>query len=199
MSGKKKSIGSLLLGEWNTQTVVGVALGAALFGVLMVYGGIPIFTNTKFSSAYIVPVIVGALFGPLPAALSAFIGNAFADLLGGWGYWFDWSIGNAVAGFVVGLLPVYGASIKEGVFKTKHAVIYAILAILGTAFAFGVVTPIFTLLFFGGELTITYLQAQAAVISDASIFVVIGLPILYALASRYKRQHGLKKETNDAA
>ena len=197
MAGKKKSIGALLLGEWNTQTVVGVALGAALFGVLMVYGGIPVFTNTKLSSAYIVPVIVGALFGPLPAALAAFIGNVFADLLGGWGFWFDWSIGNAVAGFVVGLLPVYGAKIKEGIFTVKHAVIYTVLAILGVALAFGVVTPLFTILFFGGELTITYLQAQAAVISDASVFVVIGLPILFALAARYKKQQGLKKEDAD--
>lgn len=198
MSGKKKSIGALLLGEWNTQTIVGVALGAALFGVLMVYGSIPVFTNTRLSSAYIVPVIVGALFGPLPAALAAFIGNAFADLLGGWGFWFDWSIGNAVVGFIVGLLPVYGAKIKEGVFGTKHAVIYAILAILGTAFAFGVITPLFTLLFFGGELTITYLQAQAAVISDASVLVIIGLPILFALAKRYQKQQGLKKEDTEA-
>ena len=179
--------------------MVGVALGAALFGVLMVYGGIPVFTNTKLSSAFIVPVIVGALFGPLPAALSAFVGNVFADLLSGSGYWFDWSIGNAVAGFAVGLLPVYGADIKGGVFTVKHAIIYAVLAILGTALAFGVVTPIFTLAFFGGELTITYLQAQTAVIGDASVFVIVGLPILFALASRYKAQHGLKKETDETA
>jgi len=36
---------------------------------------------------------------------------------------------------------VYGAKIKEGIFTVKHAVIYTVLAILGVALAFGVVTP----------------------------------------------------------
>lgn len=194
MAVKKKSIGRLLVGEWNTQTVVGVALGAALFGVLMTYGGIPVFTNTKLSTAYIIPIIVGGLYGPVPAALAAFLGNVFADTLGGSGYWFDWSIGNAVAGFAVGLLPLYGAAVKEGIFTVKHAIIYAVTAIVGTAVAFGLITPFFTLLFFGGELKITYLQAQAAVISDASVLIVIGIPLLFALAKHYKRQTNLIKE-----
>jgi len=194
MSTKEKSIKSSLLGNWSTQTVVGIALGSALFGVLMVYGGIPVFTNTKLSLAYVVPVIVGALFGPIPAALAAFFGNVFADLIGGWGFWFDWSIGNLVAGFIIGLLPLYGANIKEGIFTVKHAIIYSVSAILGTALAFGLITPFFTLLFFGGELKITYLQAQSAVISDASVLIVIGVPLLFALASRYKKQTNLAKE-----
>lgn len=54
----------------STKEIVGVAIGAALFGVLMVYGGITIFTNTKLSSAYVIPVIIGALFGPIPAGFS---------------------------------------------------------------------------------------------------------------------------------
>ncbi|MDR2654776.1 MAG: ECF-type riboflavin transporter substrate-binding protein [Oscillospiraceae bacterium] len=193
---KKKSFGATLLGEWNTQTIVGVALGAALFGVLMVYAGIPVFTNTKLTPSYIVPVIVGALFGPLPAGLAAFLGNVFADLLGGWGFWFDWSIGNFFIGFIVGLLPFYGAEIKKGVFGLKQAIIYAVLAIVGVAFSIGLVTPLLTLLFFGGELEITYAQAQAAVISDSSILIVVGLPILFALAARYRKRQGLKKEEN---
>ena len=56
--------------KWNTQTVVGVAIGAALYAVLMNYGGIRVFTNTSLTTAMIVPVIVGGLFGPLPAAVA---------------------------------------------------------------------------------------------------------------------------------
>ena len=59
------------IGVWNTKTIVGVAVGAALFGVLMVYGSIRVFTNTSLTTAMIVPVIVGGLFGPLPAAVAA--------------------------------------------------------------------------------------------------------------------------------
>ena len=82
---QKKSIGKMLLGEWNTSTIVAVAIGAALYGVLMVYGGIPVFTNTNLTTAMIVPVLVGGLFGPLPALVSCLVGNVLADLIGGWG------------------------------------------------------------------------------------------------------------------
>ena len=51
MEIKKKNVGAMLLGEWNTKTIVAVAIGAALFGVLMCYGGIPIFTNTSLTTA----------------------------------------------------------------------------------------------------------------------------------------------------
>ena len=106
--------------KFNTKTIVGIAIGAALFGVLMVYGGIRVTTNTSLTSAMVVTVVVGALFGPVPAALAAGVGNCIADLIGGWGFWFDWSIGNLVLGLFVGLLPVYGAKINEGVFNLYH-------------------------------------------------------------------------------
>jgi energy-coupling factor transport system substrate-specific component len=88
----KENYGKLVLGNWNTRTLVGVAVGAALFGVLMVYGSIPVFTNTQLTSAMIIPVVVGGLFGPLPAFVTLLVGNVLADTIGGWGYWFDWSI-----------------------------------------------------------------------------------------------------------
>ena len=194
MSKEKSSVKSLLLGKWNTKTIVGVAIGAALFGVLMVFGGIKVATNTSLSSAMVVVVVVGALFGPLPAALAAGLGNVIADLISGYGFWFDWSIGNAVLGFFVGLLPLYGARIEDGVFQVKHAIIYTILCIIGNALAFGVVTPIFTVLFFSSELTITWIQAFSAIISNASILVIVGIPVLLVLAKRNARATNLSKE-----
>lgn len=56
-------IGRKLVGQWNTKTVVGVALGAILMAIMMVYIQIPIFTQVQFSLAPVVIVIVGALFG----------------------------------------------------------------------------------------------------------------------------------------
>lgn len=183
-----------LIGKWNTQTIVAIAIGAALFGVLLVYAGIPIYTNTRLSLAHLIPVIVGALFGPIPAALSGFFGNVFADLISGSGYWFDWSIGNGVAGFFIGLLPFYGAKITDGIFKVKHAIIFAIVSVIGQAVSFGVIVPIFTLLFFGGELTITFAQAWNAVIANSVVLIVVGIPLLFALANRYKKQSNLIEE-----
>lgn len=191
---KKKSIIEILVGEWNTKTVVGIAIGAALFGVLMIYGSIPVFGNTKLTTSMLVQVVVGALFGPLPAFVSAFLGNVIADTLGGWGYWFDWSIGNGVLAFLIGLLPLYGANINEGVFKVKHAVIFALIAIFGNAIAFGVVTPILTSFLYGGELSITFIQAIIGSVSNIVVFIVLGIPLLFALAKRNASSQNLSKE-----
>jgi len=194
MEEKKQSFGSLLLGKWDTKTIVGIAIGAALFGVLMDFGGIKVTTNTSLTSAYVVLPIVGALFGPLPAALTGLLGNVIADLIGGWGMWFDWSFSNGVAGLFIGLLPVYGARIGDGVFTTKHAIIYVLTTVVGVALGFGVVTPVLTYLFYSSELTVTWIQATAAIISDASVAIIIGIPVLIALARRNAKKTNLSKE-----
>lgn len=185
------------VGEWNTKTIVAIAIGAALFGVLMVWGSIPVFTNTSLTSAMVVPVVVGALFGPLPAFATLLIGNCLADLIGGWGFWFDWSVGNGVLGLFVGLLPMYGADIKNGIFKVKHAVIYTICCILGNAIAFGIVTPIMTALFYSADLEITFIQSLAGGLSNTAVLVIIGIPVLVILSKRYASRTNLVEETEE--
>ena len=194
MTTKKQSLGSILLGKWNTKTIVGIAIGAALFGVLMNFGSIRVTTNTSLTTSYIVLPIVGALFGPLPAFLTGLIGNTIADLIGGWGLWFDWSFGNAVAGFFMGLLPLYGAKIEDGVFTVKHAIIYAVVTVVGVGISFGLVTPVLTYLFYSSELTVTWIQAWAAIVSDASVAIIVGVPVLFALAKSNARGTNLSKE-----
>ena len=194
MTTKKQSLGSILLGKWNTKTIVGIAIGAALFGVLMNFGSIRVTTNTSLTTSYIVLPIVGALFGPLPAFLTGLIGNTIADLIGGWGLWFDCSFGNAVAGFFMGLLPLYGAKIEDGVFTVKHAIIYAVVTVVGVGIGFGLVTPVLTYLFYSSELTVTWIQAWAAIVSDASVAIIVGVPVLFALAKRNARGTNLSKE-----
>ena len=190
----KKTTLQKFIGVWNTKTIVGVAIGAALFGVLMNFGSIRIFTNTSLTTAMIVPVIVGGLFGPVPAAVAAGVGNVIADLISGSGFWFDWSIGNDVLGLFIGALPLYGAYIEDGIFEIKHMVIYAILCIVGCAISFGLVTPVFTYLWYGGELTITLYQSVVGSISNIIVLLVIGIPVLKVLASRNSRGQNLKAE-----
>ena len=185
------------VGEWNTKTIVAVAIGAALYGVLMVWGSIPVFTNTNLTSAMIVPVVVGALFGPLPATVALLVGNCLADLIGGWGFWFDWSIGNGVLGLFVGLLPLYGADIKNGIFKVKHAVIYTICCLLGNAIAFGIVTPVMTALLYSADLEITFIQSLAGGLSNTAVLVVIGIPVLVLLSKRYASRANLVEEPEE--
>jgi len=191
---EKQSLGRLFVGKWNTITLVSVAVGAALFGVLMVFGSIPVFTNTYLTTAMIVPVIVGGMFGSLPAFATMLIGNMLADLIGGWGFWFDWSIGNGVLGLFIGALPLYGAKIDEGIFNVKHAIIYAVLCIIGNALAFGIITPILTSIFYSADLEITFIQAFASGISNTAVLVIVGIPLLFLLANRFKKRSNLKEE-----
>ena len=184
-------------GALNTQTIVTIAIGAALYGVLMVYAGIPIYADTNITVAMIVPVIVGAMFGPLPALICCGIGNIIADLVGGWGMNFDWTIGNAVMGFFVGMLPVYGARITEGVFKIKHMIIYALCCIVGNVIAYGVVTPIFASLFYARMLRLSLINALFASVGNIIVLLVIGIPVLIILAKRYASRMNLTEEPTD--
>ena len=189
-----QGFGRKFVGKWNTLTLVSVAVGAALFGVLMVYASFPVFMNTFASAAMIVPVVVGGLFGPLPAFATMAIGNFLADVIGGWGIWINWSIGNGILGLFIGALPLYGAYIDEGVFTIKHAIIYAILCLVGNVVAFGLVTPIITQIFYAQDADISLLQALPAGISNTLILTVVGIPILFLLSSRYKKRSNLKEE-----
>jgi energy-coupling factor transport system substrate-specific component len=191
----EKSLGRLFLGEWNTKTLVGIAAGAALFGVLMVYGSIPVFTNTQLTSAMIIPVVVGGLFGSVPAFITLLLGNILADTIGGWGYWFDWSIGNGVLGLFIGALPLYGARIREGIFGVRHAVIYVLCAVIGNVIAFGLITPLLTTLIYASDLEITFLQAIVSGISNTFVLVVIGTPILVLLSRRFRKRSNLSVES----
>ena len=190
----KKSFWKTLVGTWNTKTVVGVAIGAALFGVLMNFGSIKVFTNTNLTTAMLVSVIVGGMFGPLPAFVTAGVGNVIADLIGGWGLWFDWSVGNAVLGLFVGALPLYGAKIEDGIFTVKQMIIYTILCILGNGIAFGLVTPVMSTLFYGSELSITLMQSLVGGVSNVAVLVIIGIPLLKIMAARNARNSNLTKE-----
>ncbi|WP_268912345.1 ECF-type riboflavin transporter substrate-binding protein [Lentilactobacillus sp. SPB1-3] len=190
----RESVFSKLVGKWSTQSVVTVAVGAALFGVLLDFVGIPIYTNTKLSVAYLLPVFIGATYGPLPAGLIGLFGNFFADLIAGSGFWPEWWIGNFIAAFIIGLLPLYGARIEDGIFTKKHAVIFTVASLLGLLVAFGFVAPFLNTLFYGGEKLINFAQGYIAVVSDGVVTILAGIPLLFSLAKRNRKNSHLTKE-----
>ena len=191
---ENKSFLQKLLGTWNTMTIVTVGVGAALFGVLMNYGGIPIFTNTSLTTAMIVPVVVGAMYGPVPAAVACGVGNVIADLIGGWGLYPAWGIANAVAGLFVGALPLYGAYITDGKFEIKHMIWYLVCLIVGNALAFGLVAQVFTVIFEGGDLNVSLIQGLYASVGNILIEAVVGIPVIKLLANRYASRSNLTEE-----
>ena len=94
---KKKLFG------FNTKTLVGTALGAALFTVLFMYVKIPTgIPETQIQSAYGIGGFFAAMFGPSAGVLSAFIGHALADIVQYGSAWWSWVIASGVAGLIMG-------------------------------------------------------------------------------------------------
>ena len=178
--------------KFNTKMIVTLGLLAAIEIVFSRFLSINAW-NIKIGFSFVPLAVAGMLYGALPAGITAVI----ADLIGGWGMWFDWSIGNAVMGFCVGLLPIYGARIKEGVFTVKQAILYAVCCILGNMVAFGVITPVFSYLLYASDLNVTFLQAFAATLGNSAVLVIIGIPVLLVLAKRYKARTNLTEDQSD--
>ena len=63
--------------------------------------------------------------------------------------------------------------------------------------SFGVITPIFTVIFYGGDLEVTFIQAFAATLGNFAVLVVVGIPVLKVLANRYTSRSNLTQEHSD--
>lgn len=177
----------MFIGIWNKKTILAILLGAIVFGITMNYLSICVYSNIYITTSMLVPVVVGAYFGPLPAAIATGLGNMFADFIGQSDYYYNWTIGNAVLGLFVGALPMYGANIRKGILKLRHIVLYALLCVVGCGFSFVFFVPIFTAVFFDGQLQITLIETTVGSIMNIIVLLVLGIPVLKFLAKKHSK------------
>jgi len=93
--------------EFGTRQVVYGAIGAALYGVFSWATNIfplPAAGNVTFRPAVAVLIFFGAAYGPWVGLLAGFIGNTLGDMLSGWGFYWNWSLGNGLMGMIPGLI-----------------------------------------------------------------------------------------------
>jgi energy-coupling factor transport system substrate-specific component len=64
---------------------------------------IPSADNVQLRPGVVIPIICGALFGPIPGFVSGFAGSLLADQTLGWGWWPYWYLGNGLMGLFSGL------------------------------------------------------------------------------------------------
>ena len=91
---------------FGTREVVYGAIGAALYGVFSWATNIfplPAAGNITFRPAVAVLIFFGVAYGPWAGLLAGFIGNTLGDALSGWGFYWNWSLGNGLMGLVAGL------------------------------------------------------------------------------------------------
>src|SRR3954462_12267237 len=129
------------LWEVTSRTIVYSAIGAALYGILLV-AQLPIpGTTVSVRPAFALVPFFGYAFGPIVGFFTGFVGNAIGDQISGWGLltsW-NWSIANGLVGLIAGLAPLYLARWASGNVTNRAiagAVGGAIAVIVGFLFVF---------------------------------------------------------------
>lgn len=162
--------------EFGTRQVVYGAIGAALYGAFSLLTNLvplPAAGNITFRPAVAVLIFFGVAYGPWVGLLAGFIGNTLGDMLAGWGFYWNWSLGNGLMGMIPGLVM---ASIND--FRARADIIKAVLWGLG-GIAVGMLFASLTEMFTTGIDINTALVGYftPAFIGNAVVTVVL-LPIL---------------------
>jgi energy-coupling factor transport system substrate-specific component len=166
------------LWEVTSRTIVYAAIGAALYGILLVIQiPIPGTKDVSVRPAFAIVPFFGYAFGPIVGFFTGFVGNAIGDQISGWGAltsW-NWSIANGLVGFIAGLAPLYLASMMTGTVGRK-AIAGAIAGVVGVLIGF---LFVFTDMFISGYDVNTVLTTEyLPVISTNLIATIILVPVL---------------------
>lgn len=132
---------------FGTREVVYGAIGAALYGAFSLLTNLiplPAAGNITFRPAVAVLIFFGVAYGPWVGLLAGFIGNTLGDALAGWGFYWNWSLGNGLMGMIPGLVV---ASITN--YRAQKDIVKAV--IWGTiGIAVGMLFASLTEMFVGG-------------------------------------------------
>jgi len=161
---------------FGTREVVYGAIGAALYGVFSWATNIfplPAAGNITFRPAVAVLIFFGVAYGPWAGLLAGFIGNTLGDALSGWGFYWNWSLGNGLMGLVAGLaMPMIND------FRARADIVKGVVwGLIGIAV--GMLFASLTEMFVGGIDFNTALVGYftPAVIGNAIVTIIL-LPIL---------------------
>jgi energy-coupling factor transport system substrate-specific component len=129
------------LWEVTSRTIVYAAIGAALYGILLV-AQIPIPGSTvSVRPAFALVPFFGYAFGPIVGFFTGLVGNMIGDQISGRGAhtsW-NWSLANGLVGLIAGLAPLYLARWVNGSLRDRAiggAVAGVIAVVIGFLFIF---------------------------------------------------------------
>src|SRR5687768_18185867 len=103
------------LWEVSSRVIVYSAIGAALYGILLV-AQVPIPGSTvSVRPAFALVPFFGFAFGPIVGFFVGYVGNSVIDqaLYGGFFASWEWGIANGLAGLIAGLAPLYLSSLMN--------------------------------------------------------------------------------------
>ena len=179
---------------FNTKTLVGTALGAALFTVLFMYVKIPTgIPETQIQSAYGIGGFFAAMFGPIAGFLLAFIGHALSDIVQYGSAWWSWVIASGVFGLLVGI----GAKLlkmNEAEMGKKGLIKFNIVQVIAHVICWGGVAPVLDILIYNEPLDKLFAQGLFSGISNAVTTAIVGSLLCVAYAATKIKAGSLTKE-----
>ncbi len=161
---------------FGTREVVYGAIGAALYGAFSLLTNLiplPAAGNITFRPAVAVLIFFGIAYGPWVGLLSGFVGNTLGDALAGWGFYWNWSLGNGLMGMIPGLVA---ASITN--YRAQKDIVKAV--IWGTiGIAVGMLFASLTEMFVGGiDLNTALVGYFVPAFAGNFVVTLVLLPIL---------------------
>jgi energy-coupling factor transport system substrate-specific component len=175
---------------FGTREIVYAAIGAALYGVLnWVFNSIQIPGTTLVSvrPPVAIPFFMGVVFGPWVGFFTGFVGNIIGDLLSGYGFFWNWDVGNGLLGLVMGLVGYLG--VREVVSGGDYGIVEVMVIVasfVGIGFAAFTDAYLLRNIDVGGAMTAELLPAA---ITDA-INGLILTPILLYAWNAYRARSG---------
>lgn len=161
---------------FGTREVVYGAIGAALYGAFSLLTNLiplPAAGNITFRPAVAVLIFFGIAYGPWVGLLAGFVGNTLGDALAGWGFYWNWSLGNGLMGMIPGLVA---ASITN--YRAQKDIVKAV--IWGTiGIAVGMLFASLTEMFVGGiDLNTALVGYFVPAFAGNFVVTLVLLPIL---------------------
>lgn len=168
---------------WNSRIWIITGLGALLYGATS-WIGIPITTTVELRPGIALLSVLGALFGPVVGFIAGFAGHAINDLLMDGTVWWGWALGSGMTAAFMGLIFLAkGFNAHEGLMEKQHLIRFVLYGTAG----------IFVSLLFSGTFDALVLreplgslieQVVCAGIANTAVFLIVGLPAVWAYAKR---------------
>jgi energy-coupling factor transport system substrate-specific component len=171
------------LWKLSTRSVVYMAIGAALYGVLNLITNswlVPGTQNISLRPGIVIPIFFGVLFGPIVGFFTGFIGNLLSDQLT-YGIYWNWEIGNGLIGLIAGLTPL----VVRGAYKRwPNVVTAAVASAIGIVIGLGVASItdqwLYSKISFNAAVTTEWVPG---VVGD----ILVGIPLLVILLAAWAR------------
>jgi energy-coupling factor transport system substrate-specific component len=129
------------LWDVDVRQVVYMALGIALYAILNIIFNLVQLPNAgggaiALRPGIVIPLFFGALFGPVVGFFVGGLGNIISDMISFHNFYWNWDLGNALIGFITGLVVIY----TRGRYTLRRAIVIAEIAsaiaiIVGIGFA----------------------------------------------------------------